>query len=287
MEHERHEDEEARAARIAALIGGLDTPAPRRLRAAVEAAVAEAGAAQRQAPADAPVAPGAVERGEAAEGPLGAPAPASEPAAPRSRARRGRRGWPSLARGASGGNGNAGAGLLRGRRFALGGGLLAAVAAAVIAIVLVTGGGGSPPAVPAVAEAALSTPTEPVPAATHDGKLAVETDGVYFPDWSNRAGGPWQAVGERNDRVGDRDVRTVVYRNGDGAQVHYAIASGDALPFGAGSRFVTRNGVRMWVYDLRDGGSAVMWLRDGHTCVVTSRGLRPDTLISLVSSEAA
>ncbi|HEY4280456.1 MAG TPA: hypothetical protein VGM91_19695 [Conexibacter sp.] len=251
MRNERHDDDAARAAWIAAMVGGLDTPAPHGLRQAVEAAVAQA------AVAEAPV---------VTETPAAAPIASASSS---SRKPRRRSGWPSFLPG--------------GRGFALGGGALAAVAAVVIAIVLATGGAGSPPAVPTVAQVALRTPTQPAPSTTTNGRLDFESDGVYFPDWSTRAGGQWQAVGERSDRIGDRDVRTVVYKNADGAQVHYAIAAGDALPFGAGGKPVTRNGVKMWVYDVSGGGTAVMWLRGGHTCIVSTRDVASQTLVSLVS----
>ncbi|MDR9368786.1 hypothetical protein Q5424_06830 [Conexibacter sp. JD483] len=80
-------------------------------------------------------------------------------------------------------------------------------------------------------------------------------------------------------------VKTVFYDAPGGQRIGYAIAGGDELPV-AGGRFVRRNGIPLWVYTV-DGAPAVMWYQDGRTCVVSSRDVDVDTLLTLASSEAA
>lgn len=99
------------------------------------------------------------------------------------------------------------------------------------------------------------------------------------------AGEAWRASGARSDSVGDRAVRTVFYDGERGQRVGYAIADGRRLPVGGG-RYETRRGVQMWVYDT-GGETAVMWYRGGRTCVVSGRGVDAATLLTLASSEAA
>ncbi len=179
-------------------------------------------------------------------------------------------------------------------RIAFAGGLLAAVAAVAVALVLVLGGGsdegsGQPASVRQVAAVALREPTAPAPASRPGGTLDAEVPPVAFPDWQQHPPGPagaaWRASGARSDTVGGRAVETVFYAAPGGEQVGYAIAGGDELPV-AGGRFVSRGGTDMWVYDV-DGAPAVMWYRDGRTCVVTGRDVDVDTLLTLAASEPA
>ena len=60
--------------------------------------------------------------------------------------------------------------------------------------------------------------------------LKVQVEGTRFPDYEEKFG--WRAVGQREDEVDGRLVRTVDYRKG-GDQVSYSIVAGDALD-GAG-----------------------------------------------------
>lgn len=169
------------------------------------------------------------------------------------------------------------------RRFALGRPLalaagVATVLAVVLALVLVPGGGEQTPTAREVAQVALRQPTEAAPAARPGGVLDAQVDGIPFPRWSR-----WRAVGARSDRVGDRDVRTVFYADARGRRVGYTIASGSALPYGGG-RYVRYGGVEMWVYALDYGGTAVMWIRDGRTCIVAGRGIEPGELFEFASA---
>jgi len=178
--------------------------------------------------------------------------------------------------------------------LALAGGLLTAVAAVAVALLLVVGGGsdddrGAPASVRQVAAVALRPATEPAPAARPGGTLDASVAPVSFPDWQARPPGPagraWRATGARADSVGGRDVTTVFYDAPGGQRVGYAIAAGDRLPV-AGGRYVRRDGVDTWVYDV-DGAPAVMWYRGGRTCVVAGRGVDVDTLVTLAASDPA
>lgn len=247
MRPDRHDDE--RAEEIARKIRALDVAPSPRLRAAVLAAVAEAQdaqEAQRQpVPAAAPQRPGRLRRLRAAF---------------------------------AGGR----------RRLALAGGGVAALAVLVLLLVVVLPGGGSgggagAPTVRQVAAAALRPVGGPPPAAAEGGRLDVSGDGIAFPDWSAAASGGWRATGSRAEQVGDRGVTTVAYANTRGEQVGYAIAAAPALP--PGGRYVMQNGVPMWVYRLADGATAVMWLRDGRTCVVAGHRVPEQTLLRLAARE--
>jgi hypothetical protein len=269
MEHEQDEIAPERVEQTVARIRALDTPAPTRLRAAVEALVADAEARERTAPRD-EAAPGAPAPRAAAA--AGTSAQHDDTAAAAGKPARSRP-W------------------LR-RPFAWAGGAVAALAVVALLLVLVlSGGSGGPgtgtgtPSVEQVAAVALQPPSDAAPAALPGGRLAVSGDGIPFPDWSGQPGGGWRATGTRSERVGDRDVTTVVYADDAGRRVGYAIAEAPALPLGG--RAVERNGVPMWVYELDGGGTAVMWLRDGRTCVVAARGVDAGTLLDLAAPRMA
>ncbi|ADB48836.1 hypothetical protein [Conexibacter woesei] len=245
--------EQQQVAKVTRAIRALDTPAPPRLRRAVEAAAAGAEAAH------------------------GAGSAGGDDAG-RAHALRDRFG--ALGR-------------LRPRTRLAAGGALAAALALVVALVLVLpsgSGSGAAPTVTDVAAVTLRAPTQPAPAVQPGGTLDAQVQDVAFPDWwsSSRAPGPageaWKATGARSDSVGDRSVETVFYDGARGQRVGYAIADGKRLPVGGG-RYEQRRGVHMWVYDT-GGETAVMWYRGDRTCVVSGRGVDTETLLTLASSEA-
>jgi hypothetical protein len=243
MDSRQNDDEAKRVADVTAAIRALETPAPASLRAAVEAAAAEAQA--RQA----------------------APAQRRGGLRPRALA-------DALGR-------------MRPRTLVAGTGALAALVAVVLVLAL-PGGGSATPTVPAVASVALRSAAQPAPAAQPGGRLDAAVQDVSFPDWSGWSSGPgggWRATGARSDEVGDRSVRTVFYANYRGQRIGYAIADGERLPVGSG-RWAERNGVPMWIYDV-GGETAVMWYRDGLTCVVSGRGVDAATLQALAAARPA
>jgi hypothetical protein len=148
-------------------------------------------------------------------------------------------------------------------RLALAAGL--AVAATVLLAIVLTGG----PGAPSVAEAArLATkpPTEPAPPPLggSESKLALDVQGVTFPDLARAFG--WQTVGARRGRVDGRDAMVVYYRKGE-RQIAYVIVAGDGLPRPSGGQTTAMGGIPYQTVRLNDK-LAVTWRRGGHTCVL-------------------
>jgi hypothetical protein len=166
------------------------------------------------------------------------------------------------------------------------GGVLAAVA--VVAIVLVAAGlghrGSSTLSMRQTAAPMLRAATMPAPAqsSADPAKLAAAVDGVRFPYWADRFG--WRSTGMRDDRIDGRAVTTVFYSDSHGHRIGYAIVAGTPAP-----RIVGDAGVALWregvTYRLLNAGGVaiVTWLRDGHLCVVSGRGVPGATLLKLAS----
>ena len=99
--------------------------------------------------------------------------------------------------------------------------------------------------------------------------------GLPFPYWEDRF--HWDAAGARTDRRGGHDETTVFYR-GAGRSVAYTIVSGRSLPSAAGARTLVRSGTTLVVYPKT---GVVTWLRRGHTCVLSGRGVPIQALLKL------
>jgi hypothetical protein len=161
-------------------------------------------------------------------------------------------------------------------------GAVAVVAAIVLAIAF--GGGGSGPAALTVGQTVaptLRTATLPAPreSLTRHAQLDAAVDGVPFPYWGERFG--WHSIGARADLIKGHTVTTVFYANSGGQRVGYAIFAGAPMPKTAG--VVTwRGGVSYRLFE-ENGVAVVTWLRDGHLCVVSGRGVSSATLLSLAS----
>ena len=160
----------------------------------------------------------------------------------------------------------------RRRTLAFGSSLAALAAAAAVLF----SSGASGPSVAEAAQVALAPPRSPAPAVKADEKtLDAAVDGVAYPYWADAIG--WRAVGSRTDAVGGRAIRTVVYEDGRGRRIGYAIAAGSPLS-GAGG---TRAGAFTVV---RSGDAAIVtWLRDGHTCILAARGVDARVLLKLAA----
>jgi hypothetical protein len=144
------------------------------------------------------------------------------------------------------------------------------VAALVVAVVMVTGGGGTPSV---VATAALATRGPVLPAPDEDKSngavLKASIEGVPFPYWDDSF--QWKAVGARDDKIEDRDARTVYYENAKGVQAAYTILGGDAVDPPSDSRKQTQNGIVLWVTTDSDSGRRIVsWQRGHHTCVLSA-----------------
>ena len=161
-----------------------------------------------------------------------------------------------------------------------------AAAAAVVAVAIAFGlrGGGSAPAI-SFSRAAASTlraATLPAPGESqaHHAQLAVAVNGLPFPYWSEHFG--WRSTGLRTDRVDGRLLTTVFYGDSSGRRIGYAILAGTPAPKVGG-------GVVAWSGDVsyrllsENGAAVVTWLRDGHLCVVSGRGVPSATLLRLAS----
>ncbi len=162
-------------------------------------------------------------------------------------------------------------------------GALAVAAVVALALVLSTSGGtGAPTLTPREASAlTLSAATAPAPAESHSNgaHLAAAVDGVAFPYWEDHFG--WRSTGARSGRVAGRAVTTVFYENG-GRRLGYAIVAGTPAPRLSGGSLAWRAGVP---YRLITNGETHMitWLRNGHLCVVSARGVDSATLLRLAS----
>ena len=152
-----------------------------------------------------------------------------------------------------------------------------AVAAVLVAALVLTGGPGAP-SVAQAAELAANGPTEPAPASTGGATLALDVQGVTFPDFAQSHG--WQALGVRRERVGDRDVIAVYYGKGN-RRLAYMIVSGDGLRSPSGGQTTTVGGTPYQAVRLNDR-LVVTWQRGGRTCILLGDATRAE-LVTLAS----
>jgi hypothetical protein len=162
-------------------------------------------------------------------------------------------------------------------------GAIAVVAAIVLAIAFGSGGGSGAGALtvgqavaPTLRAATLPAPRESL---TRHAQLDAAVDGVPFPYWGERFG--WRSTGARADRIDGRSVTTVFYANSGGQRVGYAIFAGAPMPRTDGV-VAWRGGVSYRLFN-ENGVAVVTWLRDGHLCVVSGRGVSSATMLGLAS----
>jgi hypothetical protein len=153
--------------------------------------------------------------------------------------------------------------------------------ATLVLVAALVAGGGRAFTVREVAAATLRAATTAAPAqdANNPAELTAAVDGVAFPYWARRLG--WRAIGERTDRVSGRTIITVFYVDGRGRRLGYAIV-GDTRPAPLDGA-VARRGRTSFHPFMHAGAMAVAWLRAGHLCVVSGRGLDSSTLLRLAS----
>lgn len=170
----------------------------------------------------------------------------------------------------------------RGRRLAAIG-ALAAAAIAVLVIALSGGGSGGSQTVTlrqasalTVAEATLAAPRE---SPNRNGELVASNEGVVFPYWEDRFG--WRSTGMRTDEIAGHTVRTVYYAD-HGRRIGYAIVAGTNGQEVQGGTVMWRGG-RPYTVSSVDGRPVITWLRHGHLCVVSGRGVDSATLLALAS----
>jgi anti-sigma factor RsiW len=150
-----------------------------------------------------------------------------------------------------------------------------AVLIAVVAAVVLSGGPGGP-TVAEAAQLAARAPSGPAPgrASETEAKLALDVEGVAFPDLLRAFG--WRAVGVRHEQVEGRHATAVYYAKG-ARRIVYVIVAGSGLRRPSGARVTMRGGVEYQTLQL-NGRPAVTWRRDGHTCVLTGPASRGELL---------
>jgi hypothetical protein len=160
-----------------------------------------------------------------------------------------------------------------------GAGMAAAAVAAVVLVVALSGGGGaSTVSFDQAAAPTLGAATLPAPAQsqTDPAELTIAVDGIAFPDWASQG---WRSTGSRIDRVGGRSITTVFYDR-RGMRIGYSILSGTPAPAASGGVLFSHGTVPYRLLT-EHGAATVTWLRDGHLCVVSGRGVDGKTLANL------
>lgn len=158
---------------------------------------------------------------------------------------------------------------------------IAAVVAVAIAVGL-SGGGARTLTLREASALTLRAATSPAPAesANDRGALMAAVDGIRFPYWNDRFG--WRSTGSRRDQLGGRTVTTVFYQDGRGRRLGYAIVAGTPAPRLRGGAVAWRGGVPYRLLT-ENGAQVISWLRDGHLCVVSGRGVEDAMLLRLAS----
>jgi anti-sigma factor RsiW len=155
-------------------------------------------------------------------------------------------------------------------------GLAGALAAALAIVVVIVSGGTEGPTVADAAQVATRPPTAspPPPADASGTRLALDVEGVVFPDLRRSHG--WRAVGARADELDGRRVKVVYYAKG-ARRIAYVIVAGNGLPRPSGGRSTVLDGVQFQSLRL-DGRPAVTWRRSGRTCVLIGSSSRGELL---------
>jgi hypothetical protein len=164
-------------------------------------------------------------------------------------------------------------------RLAAAGAIAAAVAAVAIAVGL-SGGGSSPLSLSQASALTLRPSTAAAPAERNHTELTAAVEGLSFPYWGGRFG--WRSTGARTDRVGGRTVTTIFYANSRGQRIGYAIVAGSAPERPSGGVTSWHDGTPYRLLSM-NGAPVVSWLRNGHLCVVSGRGVEGATLLRLAS----
>jgi hypothetical protein len=143
------------------------------------------------------------------------------------------------------------------------------------------------PSLAAVEATARLDATQPAPPSSGGDPpvLAARVGAISFPDWQEKFG--WTAVGARRDDISGRTVKTVFYRNPDGARLGYSIVAGEPLGEHPPGREVNREGNTYHVS--RAGKSTlVTWTQQGHTCTFVASSTVPEArLVDLAASRNA
>jgi anti-sigma factor RsiW len=167
---------------------------------------------------------------------------------------------------------------------ALAGAAAVVAAMAGVVVALETGSNETAPSLAAVEAAGRAEATRPAPSPNggEPATLAARVAPISFPDWRQSFG--WRAVGSREDEISGRTVKTVFYRNPDGARLGYSIVAGDPLREHPPGHEVTRAGNTYHVA-LAGGHTLVTWTQQGHTCSIVGPSTIPaGRLVDLAAS---
>jgi hypothetical protein len=161
----------------------------------------------------------------------------------------------------------------------------ALAATALLALALLPG---SQPDAPTVLEAAAladrgANASAPRGDRRRPERLEARVAGVPFPAYGPQLG--WHAAGTRSDELSGRVTRTVFYER-RGRQASYTIVSGDALGWPPGAQRRLRAGVTFRVVE-HGSRTIVSWLREGHTCVLSSDDAARGQLLMLAAWKSA
>ena len=170
----------------------------------------------------------------------------------------------------------------RSRSWRLGAATAAVAAAVLVAAIVVI----QPTTSPSVARAAglgMFPAERAAPPRRADAPLlAGGLEGLAFPDWAEVFG--WRAHGSRDDVIDGRATRTVFYEH-MGHRIGYTIVAGRALDLPEEAELVRRGDVVIAL--LRDGPRDVaVFIRDGHTCILSGEVLDRATLVKLAAWNA-
>jgi anti-sigma factor RsiW len=159
-------------------------------------------------------------------------------------------------------------------------GVAGAVAAVVAIVAVVLSGGPGGPTVAEAAQLADRPPAAPAPppAGESGTRLALDVEGVAFPNLLPSFG--WRTVGVRRDKLDGRNATTVFYER-DARRIAYVIVAGAGLPRPSGAQGTTHAGVLFQTLRV-DGRQAVTWRRAGRTCVLIGAAPR-DELLAVAS----
>ncbi|HUB04902.1 MAG TPA: hypothetical protein VMA76_07525 [Solirubrobacteraceae bacterium] len=171
--------------------------------------------------------------------------------------------------------------LSRKRSPALGLGL-AGVLVAVVSVLVALGGSQAGLTVADAATLAVRPATAKVAEPPDDGTTLphVRGAGLPFPYWEDRFG--WVATGVRHDDLDGRLLTTVTYRR-DGHDIAYTIVPGASLPPSHGVRTIRRGGLVIGAFTTTGRRLVVIWLRRGHTCVLSGAGVPLGALVKLAA----
>ena len=158
---------------------------------------------------------------------------------------------------------------------------MAGVLVAAVSVLVALGGSQAGLTVANAATLAVRPATARVAEPPDDGTTLphVRAAGLPFPYWEDRFG--WVATGVRRDDVDGRVLTTVFYGR-HGRDIAYTIVPGTSLRAGHDARTLRHGALRLVTFTTGHR-LVVMWLRRGHTCVLSGAGVPLGSLVKLAA----